>query len=186
PMLVNDIAAAKRYLDRRTDANQCNSSNVILIGADDAAALGLLYLASAWRPQYGTAFQPAAAPSGNDIACAVWVGTTQNVRGNSLIPMTQWVNLTPQMAKTPMCCLYVADDTRGRSVATNLDKALRQTRQASKLSTHIALKERAANNRDLLKRPQTEDTITKFLAKVFDDRGISAPQRKDIDRIPAI
>jgi pimeloyl-ACP methyl ester carboxylesterase len=184
PMLVNDIAAAKRYLDRRTDANQCNSSNVILMGADDAAALGQLYLATAWRPQYG-AFQPASTLSGNDIACAVWAGMPQNVRGNSLTSMAQWVAQTPQMAKTPICCLYVENDNRARSVALNLDKALKQTRQASKLSTHIAIKDRAAS-RDLLKRPQGEETVLKFLAKVFDDRGISAPQRKDIDRLMAL
>ena len=39
PMLVNDIVAAKHELDKRNDAGECNSSNVILIGAEEGAAL---------------------------------------------------------------------------------------------------------------------------------------------------
>src|SRR5204862_4095410 len=38
PMLVNDIAAARHFLDVQTNANRCNSSNLILIGAQDGAA----------------------------------------------------------------------------------------------------------------------------------------------------
>src|SRR5262249_23029334 len=49
PMLANDVAAAKRYLDRQNDAAACNSSNVIVIGAEDGAAIGALWIASEWQ-----------------------------------------------------------------------------------------------------------------------------------------
>src|SRR5262245_41278023 len=41
--LVNDIAAAKAYLDRRNDAKELNTSNVILIGAGQGATLGAMW-----------------------------------------------------------------------------------------------------------------------------------------------
>ena len=46
PMLVNDIAAAKLFLDERNDAMECNSSRLIVLGAQEGAALGLTWMAS--------------------------------------------------------------------------------------------------------------------------------------------
>jgi pimeloyl-ACP methyl ester carboxylesterase len=37
PVLVNDIAAARRFLDEKNDAKQCNSRNLILIGVQEGA-----------------------------------------------------------------------------------------------------------------------------------------------------
>src|SRR5690349_15722440 len=39
-MLVNDIAAAKFYLDLRHDAGECDATRTILLGAGGGAALG--------------------------------------------------------------------------------------------------------------------------------------------------
>ncbi len=33
PMLINDLAAARRFLDQQNDAGACNSSSIIVIGA---------------------------------------------------------------------------------------------------------------------------------------------------------
>ncbi len=38
PYLVNDISAAKMFLDERNDAGDCNSQALLLIGAEDGAA----------------------------------------------------------------------------------------------------------------------------------------------------
>src|SRR5262245_52227622 len=46
PYLLNDIAAAKAYLERRNDNGDCNVSNLVLIGAEEGGALGLAWLAS--------------------------------------------------------------------------------------------------------------------------------------------
>src|SRR5262249_8816613 len=44
PQLINDIAAAKTFLDTRNDAGDCNSGSTILIGAQDGATLGAMWL----------------------------------------------------------------------------------------------------------------------------------------------
>jgi len=45
PVLVNDIAAVRAYLDRRNDeAKDCNTSSLIVIGAEGGATLGALWI----------------------------------------------------------------------------------------------------------------------------------------------
>ena len=42
--LVNDVAAAKAYLDNENDAQQLNCRNLIVIGAGQAATIGMMWL----------------------------------------------------------------------------------------------------------------------------------------------
>ncbi len=49
PYLVNDISAAKAYLDRHSAGGQANSSNLILVGAGEGAALGAMWMESQWH-----------------------------------------------------------------------------------------------------------------------------------------
>jgi hypothetical protein len=46
PFLVNDIAAARRFLDIRNDAGECNSGRIHIIADQDAASLTLLWVAT--------------------------------------------------------------------------------------------------------------------------------------------
>src|SRR5215469_10627606 len=82
--LVNDIAAARAYLNIKNDANEINSSNIILIGAGQGATLGALWLASECRRQKDNQsdrlfpgmlpqFRSLDEPEGNDVAGAVWL-----------------------------------------------------------------------------------------------------------------
>lgn len=48
PVLINDIAAVKAYLDRRNDEGACNTANTIVIGADNGATLGAVWINSEW------------------------------------------------------------------------------------------------------------------------------------------
>ena len=49
PVLVNDIAAVRAYLDSRNDdIKDCNTSSIIVIGADAGATLGALWINSEW------------------------------------------------------------------------------------------------------------------------------------------
>jgi hypothetical protein len=50
PILVNDIAAVRAFLDRRNDnPKDCNTSNIFVIGADSGATLGALWINSEWH-----------------------------------------------------------------------------------------------------------------------------------------
>ena len=88
--LVNDITAAKAYLDRRNDDGELNTSNTIVIGAGEGATLGALWLAQECRkkrdknppPMGGIARPPMLAESeGKDVACAVWLTISSKLAG---------------------------------------------------------------------------------------------------------
>ena len=46
PMLVNDIAAAKQFLEQKNNARECNISDLYVVAAEDGAGLGMLWMAS--------------------------------------------------------------------------------------------------------------------------------------------
>src|SRR5207248_3227794 len=46
PYLIADIAAAKAFLDSKSDARELNSSNLIIIGAGEGALLGQAWVKS--------------------------------------------------------------------------------------------------------------------------------------------
>ena len=49
PVLINDIAAVKCFLDRKNDTGACNTSSTILLGAETGATLGAIWLNAEWR-----------------------------------------------------------------------------------------------------------------------------------------
>ena len=50
PALVNDIAAAKAFLDRsKNDSGICNTSSTIVIGGETGATLGAIWINSEWN-----------------------------------------------------------------------------------------------------------------------------------------
>ena len=44
--LVNDVAAAKSFLDSRNDSGELNSSDIYVVGAGEGATIGALWMAS--------------------------------------------------------------------------------------------------------------------------------------------
>jgi hypothetical protein len=87
PMLVNDVMAARVYLDSMNDAGKVNTSTVYLIGAGDAATIGFFYMTAEWfrerevpnvpvPPQTVSAARnlfPGAQACGRDIAGAIFL-----------------------------------------------------------------------------------------------------------------
>ncbi len=57
PAYLNDLAAVRVHLDSKNDNKSLNSSSIYLIGAGDAATLGMAWLASEWQ-------RPAIFPTG--------------------------------------------------------------------------------------------------------------------------
>jgi pimeloyl-ACP methyl ester carboxylesterase len=90
PNLVNDIAAAKAFLDHRNDSRDVNTSNLVVIGAGEGATLGALWMASQCRLQkdrrppglagIGPLGPPVLdEPESKDLACAVFLNISPTV-----------------------------------------------------------------------------------------------------------
>src|SRR5437660_6786405 len=78
PRLVDDIAAAKVFLDRRNDAGDCNSASLVVIGAGDGAALGALWMNSEFSryritgdPLFPATVKRDSNPEGRGIVAAI-------------------------------------------------------------------------------------------------------------------
>jgi hypothetical protein len=132
--LCNDIAAAKAFLDEKNDNGECNSGNIIFIGAKDGALLGALWLNSEWQrykllppgpgmPQGGIDRQN---PEGQAVTAAVWLssgdtfGKTKNHYG-----FAKMLEIPAKIYKVPMLFLYGADDDTGKKLANGAETYIR-------------------------------------------------------------
>lgn len=120
PYLVNDIAAAKSFLDRRyNDNSDCNTANIVLIGVEDGATLGALWLASETKrhrmlPPVGMMNEK---PESKDVIACVWlniattIGTKTPV--NVSASLKNWLKDagSSKETKIPMAFFFGKEDT---------------------------------------------------------------------------
>jgi pimeloyl-ACP methyl ester carboxylesterase len=135
--LANDILAARVFLDKENDGGTANTSTVYLIGATDAATLGMLYMSAEWKrpsviPQAAAistlpappaeTFGIRSEPAGADIAGAVWLSATlhPSMPAKAMKDLVSGPNGSPDMReKNPMWFLYGEQDKKAATgVAT--------------------------------------------------------------------
>ena len=192
--LLNDIEAAKRFLDRRNDNGECNSGNVIVIGAESSAALGALWIANEWqRPRVSTVFPPVPASrnqlQGQDIACAVWLSFSPHLaveKTKFTLHPDGWLANNQIREKVPMCFLYGEQDSKAKTYALHLyDNVLHARKdKKQKLTIEKGIKDTKLAGRDLLGKPSlnAEELIVTYAAKVIEDRGTNPWTKRDVDR----
>jgi len=191
PMLVNDIAAAKQFLEQKNNARECNISDLYVVGAEEGAGLAMLWMASEFTRrkrginQFGqVAFNTE--PEGKDLAALVCL----SVRGN-LGAGNVGVRLNPaaifgnaKMRELPMCFFYGAEDASARSFATTVyDRTLNAERLKLKLTYKIEMEKTKLAGHELLgkKALGTEELIGKYLGdKVRDARAMRVWGMRDV------
>lgn len=189
--MVNDIAAAKRYLDNRNDNQECNSSNVIVIGAESGATLGAMWIASEWERRTGAPALPMVGAktsvAGQEINCAVWLSITATL-GNAKAPVESWIRAQSVKEKIPMYFVYGAQDVKTEKYAQHLynDTLRAKTdKKVSKLTGLRGIEGTKLAGRDLLtKTLNTQELILAYVAKVIDDNGINTFERKETSKTP--
>ena len=184
--LVNDIQAAKRFLDRKNDLSECNSANTVVIGVESSAALGALWIATEWqRPRVVNRFPPVPVNRGDlegqDIECAVWLSFSPHIAVDkakfTVHPEVWFAN--PVREKVPMCFLYGDQDTKAKNYALHLYRKDKK----QKLTVEKGIKDTKLSGRELLgKSLNTEELILTYVTKVIDDRGSNPWSKREIDR----
>jgi len=174
PVLVNDIAAVKAFLDRKNDAGVCNTSNTIVIGADQGATLGAIWINSEWsRYKYTppvNAFQKmeyAKSPEGKDIIASVFL-TAQPKLGTRSVTLSSTLRVACKDQAMATLLFYGKDDTTARNLAKSLETNLKPSKAGKKYdfigSTPLPTKLSGAQLlQDGLK---TEDSIVEWLDAV--------------------
>ncbi|HMF16473.1 MAG TPA: hypothetical protein VKE98_04665 [Gemmataceae bacterium] len=138
PALVNDIAAAKSYLDKRNDAKELNSSRIILIGAETGATLGALWLKSElqrYRVRYNDFGKPLVdrfgrpiadltkQPEGSAVINCVWLSISPTL-GSRQVDLASLLHKAAKERKVPMAFMHSKEDKSGKTLATNLENKL--------------------------------------------------------------
>ncbi len=129
PYLINDIIAAKTFLEKKNDANECNASNIIVIGAEEGATLGMAWVASeTLRYKYANQFKLEQKPQSEDIVGAVWITPRARMkpRGASVLgPMVRWLKATGITHRIPMLFVYGEKDEAANKGALKLVRYIR-------------------------------------------------------------
>jgi hypothetical protein len=176
PYLVNDLAAARHYIDQRNDAMECNAGNIFVIGAQESAALGMLWLAHEWQRQSAPGAQ--ARKGGQDIAGVIWLsGLSKGPHGHAL-PYPSMMQRSPDLRdKTPMCFFYGETDNLGRGEATYFFNNVLKANvpgpngQKPSLDFKVGVKGTSLAGIDLLKSPKADELINENIDKVMGQRG---------------
>jgi len=134
--LVNDIAAAKAFLDRANDRKEVNSSNLLIIGAGQGATLGAAWVANESyrrrdkRPKDDFIGQPNfAEPEAQDVAGCIWLTLSPGIESRTAIGGTvnTWLIAGGRTSKVPMLFYYGATDKKSLDNANAWVKTVKGT-----------------------------------------------------------
>jgi pimeloyl-ACP methyl ester carboxylesterase len=122
PCLVNDIAAAKAFLDNRNDTGACNTSSLIVIGAETGATLGAIWLNAEWHryvftPRTLTTLETIAkTPEGKDTIAGIWLSATSKL-GSRTVSLSSVLDVAGRENATPMFFLFSEEDGTAKTIA---------------------------------------------------------------------
>jgi pimeloyl-ACP methyl ester carboxylesterase len=203
PALVNDIAAAKFFLDRRNASGECNSNNLILIGAEDGATLGALWMASELSLYRVTAFNPltalpmqlATTPEGKEISAAVWLSISPRL-GSYTVSVSSWLQYAGKEHKIPMAFIVGEKDTAASFTRTCFTAVKPPPdSKASKLTGECVIKDsKLAGNALLGDKVNVPEKfgggttrkwiVDSYLKAIKDEQVAPAWEDRDIEKTP--
>jgi hypothetical protein len=187
-MMVQDIAAARHFLDERNDTGECNSSNLILVGVESGAALGAFWTWTEWHhPRSNTAVPQVTTKTrqyeGQDITCAIWLGITPYV--GKLRFLDGWLR-PPVREKVPMLFLYGEGDQKSARYARRLYSEVMRVTDRDKHMQYTRLRDikgAKRSGRELLdKSLETLGLIGDYWDTVRVDRGGNSYTKRDASR----
>ncbi len=193
--LVNDIAAAKRYLDKRNDSNDCNSANVVVIGAESGATLGALWIRTEWVRIESRPFVASPGPrqpEGQGISCAIWLSISPDIgfgKNKWKMPVETWLtspirerNFTFAVRdKVPMYFLYGEQDSKSAKFAEHLCERIERNTKI-KLTGKKPIKDTKLAGIELIKPSlETEKWVTTYAQKVIDELRVNPWAKKDVE-----
>lgn len=180
PMLVNDLVAARRFLDTKHDARECNAGSLFVVGAQEGASLGFLWIATEFERRVPAAIGAlgvpvAYRPAGDDLTGACWLGAMTRPQGTSF-NITNWLQTYSQIReKVPMCFFYGEENAGEAATANNLYTHLIKKeggRDKHKLDEKWPLPKTKLGGQELLSQADLRmpERILLFLEKVLAER----------------
>jgi hypothetical protein len=176
--LINDIAAAKSYLDRKNDAGECNSSNLILLANGKSGALAAAWINAEMNryrilppPFLGAPAQLAEHPEGANLLGAVFVNLTSQI-GKRKIALSIALQGASRRYKVPMLFFYGGDNGAAKTLAKEIEKSIDP---GDKLAFTGVTEIPESDAKDAEKRLATDSDLQKkllrYLKEIQEDRG---------------
>jgi len=206
PWLINDIAAARRFLDEQNDANGCNTKQIFVIAERDMAAQVLLW--AGWetlRPGIApTQLNPNPTHKGSDdLAGLVFLSIdkrplalTMPYEMSSPIVQRLWFAKeapigTPLKEKQSMCFINGATDTAGAANVKFFYSTLFAAEKVDKkdqIKYQVTIPETKLLGIELVgkKGLGTDDRIFEYLEAVKKRRGNAPPIKRNVADVPLI
>jgi alpha-beta hydrolase superfamily lysophospholipase len=184
--LINDIAAARAFLDRKNDGREVNTSNLVVIGAGQGATLGALWMsAEMQRRKDKQSILPAIErgavpqldePEGKDLAAAFWLTISPNLEGRNVSSAVKSALVdVGREGKVPTVFIFGDDDQKADNLAKNyLDamETVRGKKEPLKLTGLKRIPKTALTGGKLIgERKPATDFILKQLNDVMENRG---------------
>lgn len=185
--LVNDIAAAKAYLDVKNDEKECNTSKFIVIGAETGATLGALWLNQEWyrcrlKQFMGVAKPDTGRPEGFDTICGVWLSISPTLSPNYRVNLSALLSKAGKEKAVPMLFLHGDEDKAGQKLAKTLEKNLVTYKgqkengqpmpdEKYRYTAAVGLRTKLKGVGLLQKGLATDKNIAEYLKEVADNRG---------------
>jgi len=206
PYLVNDIAAARHDLDKRNDTGQCNTSNIIVIGAEEGATLGFFwivtefYRSQIYKTQNLFQFERGVVNTdvaGEDIAGAIWLSYRKSpgMKAESAglpFPYERWMatnsagnsSISVLRDRIPMWFAAGASDAKGKADAHYMyDNVLHADKAKQKLELTSKKEVPGTNLRGVSllgeKALNTDELIEKFIDIAVKKRPNQAPLKRN-------
>jgi hypothetical protein len=188
PYLINDIAAARAFLDRKNDAGELNTSNLVVIGAGEGATLGLLWMGIECHLQRNKAplgFPPALDEAeGKDLAAGIWLSLSPTLTGHRM-PLKQALLDAGAENKVPMAFVYGGKNSADAQIAKTCLATVRGPKGGKlELTGDKAVGDTDLKASQLLQdQLPTEEWIVKtYLDKVVEARGNRERKKRESDK----
>jgi pimeloyl-ACP methyl ester carboxylesterase len=193
PYLVNDVAAARLFLDLKNESGEVNSGNLYVIGAGQAAIIGALWMNGEWKRQRDKNIPPDKLrglvnldeAEGKDLAGAVWLTPSPTLARLNVPEQRTWFTELGKRHKVPMLFVYGKKDKQSRDYALSRLKAINPNYELGKKPTAKGLEmtrdwgiedTNLTGGALLQKSLSTISDITFYLNDLTDKRG-SRPKK---------
>jgi pimeloyl-ACP methyl ester carboxylesterase len=190
PMLANDVAAARYYLEKQK-STACNVSNIAVIGAEQGAAIGALWIAYEMEKRrliknsFGMLIpDPQGHTEGEDIAGAVWLSIPKTLNG---VHVGLWLRgrLGRTREKAPMAFFYGDKDRKAGEASQALYEELRRTTREKSDQTRLRAKDTKLQGHELLNDSlNTIEEINAYVEKITQKHGGRAGGPREAETAP--
>jgi pimeloyl-ACP methyl ester carboxylesterase len=190
PMLINDVTAAAMFLERKNDEGKCNMQNLIVVGVQDGAVLGGMWLASEFsrfkvttstNPPLGQQIQWERTPEGQRLLCCVWVSLSPSLGANKTPPVATWLTSMGKDKKKPMAFIYTQGDIASAALSDKIYKSI-VGNQKSDTTAQLVLPGSKASGPTLLKSPDVEKAIVAYINNVFEQKKNEDWKESEIEK----